>query len=146
MTDLPSANDRPIAPIERAEGGWSYRMEYIDSPPHVLVTLAGIAENSAVEWYYRDIVDIMDRLVGVGKPFLPIIFDMSKIEIGRVSLPVIWKSPGQVPRRVKQIIVVYSSERKGILESFVTTLAGLFPGMSVADSLDEAHARLITHT
>jgi hypothetical protein len=130
--------NEPHQIIDRQGDGWSYRMEYRAEPPHVLVSLRGVGSNALVQAYYSDIIDFMDPIVGAMKPFLPIIFDATVVEVGQVNLAVIWKSPQQVPRRVTRIVVVYPIDRGGLISSFIRTLASVFPGLSAAATMDEA--------
>jgi hypothetical protein len=124
--------------IEHNGDGWTMRMEYLPAPEHILVSLTGTPVNETVETYYKDIMTLMDEIVGSGKPFLPIIFDTTQVERGRVTLPVIWKSPGQVPRRVTQIIVVHQADRSTLIDTFIRTLARTLPTMASAPTVEEA--------
>jgi hypothetical protein len=131
--------------VEHNGEGWTMRMDHKLDPEHVLISLTGTPLNETVETYYREIVTLMDEIVGPGKPFLPIIFDTSNVERGRVTLPVIWKSPGQVPRRVTQIIVVHQADRNTLIDTFIRTLARALPTMysaaTIAEALEQVRTR-----
>jgi hypothetical protein len=123
---------------EHIGDGWTMRMEHRLDPEHVLISLTGTPVNETVEMYYREIVILMDEIVGAGRPFIPIIFDTTNVERGRVTLPVIWKSPGQVPRRVTQIVVVHQPDRSTLIDAFIRTLARALPSMAAAATIEEA--------
>jgi hypothetical protein len=125
---------------EHSGDGWTMRMEHKVDPEHVLISLTGTPVNDTVVTYYREIILLMDELVGTGKPFLPIIFDTTHVERGRVTLPVIWKSPGQVPRRVTKIIVVHQPDHNTLIDTFIRTLARALPTMDAAATVEDALA------
>jgi hypothetical protein len=133
-------NDRRV--IEHVQDDWSMRMEHHADPEHVRISLSGTPTNETVETYYRDIITLMDAIVGTGKPFVPVIFDTTSVERGRVTLPVIWKSPGQVPRRVTKIIVVLETDRNSLIDTFIRTLARAMPSMEAAPTIEEALRQL----
>jgi hypothetical protein len=125
--------------IQESEG-WQLRLDERQALAYVLCTLSGAGDNDLIAAYYREIGLLMDRLVGPGRTFCPVVFDMRDLDPGTITLNAIWGPGSEVGRRVRQLVIVSDSEKDegSVKRGVIRSLASLMPNIKVTTTVEDA--------
>jgi hypothetical protein len=131
------------APVILENTRSTFNIDTSHAPGYVLVSGFGLFN---VEMFYQtrdELAQVMDQVVGPGRRFCPIIFDMSCGRPDRrVNLPDLRRAEKALIRRYDRVLLIYQDENNMLMEFFVSLFKALVPGTQQVASMDEALRRL----
>lgn len=123
----------------------TYTLDASHAPRYVLVSGFGAFDAESFADVRAALVGLMDRVVGPGRAFCPVIFDMScGRPAAKVTMPDLRRADSPLMRRYDRVILIYQGEEGTFFDFYVSLFEALAPRAERAASLDAALALLET--
>jgi hypothetical protein len=130
--------------IERSGPRWSYSIDTSRGKQCVVVVMKGEVGMDTLDAYYTDIQQVMDGLMGTGKRFCPVVFDITEGYPGNVNLPGMWKRSSEVTPRLGPFVIVNRTnpQSPSLKDQFVESITIALPKLFLATSMEDGFRKL----
>jgi len=125
---------------QQTNEGHGFTIDTSRAPDVVVVSTFGALDQKRFQGMLNSLSMAMDQIVGAGRAFCPIVFDMSCSRLAAdMNLPAFRDAEKPLLRRYRDVALVASNVTQTDLFNFlITVFTALAPGTRRADSLEQA--------